>query len=292
MIAAWPTPIQTQLQRARMTMGQIAETITGRDYLSHSQISAYQSCPLKWWFSYVAQARPEFISAAMLFGSSIHSAVQRHLEALIAHDQPPTLDELMTAYRDHWQAESNSIPVRFGKTDNFESLTNTAKETLKEFLASPYAHPEGEILGIEETLRIQLADDLPDLVAKVDLIEYRRDELVITDYKTSRSMWTPDTAFDHAEQLVLYGHAAQPIARDLKVKTRLQFVVLTKTKKPQVDSFQIEYGLDPVERTRTVVRHVFRAMKAGMIYPAPSTMNCGGCPFQKRCKSWHRETGR
>ena len=37
-----------------LTPNQIAERLTGRDYLSYSAISTYQRCPLRYFFVYVA----------------------------------------------------------------------------------------------------------------------------------------------------------------------------------------------------------------------------------------------
>jgi CRISPR/Cas system-associated exonuclease Cas4 (RecB family) len=270
---------------------ELAQALTGRPYISHSEITAFQACPLKHYFAYVEHAEPEILSAAMLVGTCTHAAIQRHLEARMASDSLPTVDELMDTYRQTWKLDAEKVPeIQFARDDTAETLEGTARQMLETFLASPFAQPTGNLIGIEETLHVKLADDLPDLCGRVDVIEHRPDvgELVITDYKTTRSMWSPDTADEHSQQLLLYAHAVAPLARDLDAKVRLQFIIITKGKTPKIDALPVEINPDRVERTRTVVRRVFMAMQAGVVYPAPSAMNCNGCAFRQRCEKWHR----
>src|ERR1700676_1536124 len=56
----------------------LAEQITGRSYLSHSQISLMRSCPRKFAFRYVEKADSDFIPSSLIFGGSIHTALELH----------------------------------------------------------------------------------------------------------------------------------------------------------------------------------------------------------------------
>ncbi len=272
--------------RYRPEPNEIAQALTGRPHLSYSEIRTFQACPLKWHFQYVEQAEPEQISAAMVMGSSIHAAIEHHLACVLASDETPSLDQLMEVYRNRWQEEATTVPLQFGRSDTAESLNATARRMLEQFQASSYANPEDQIIGIEEPMRIRLADDLPDLAARVDLITLKEGELTITDFKTARSMWNPDTAEEHAEQLVLYGHTSGPMARSLGASMQLRFVVLTKAKAPKINELPIQANPNRVARSTAVIRQVFQAMQSGNVYPAPSAMSCTGCPFQKRCEAW------
>jgi CRISPR/Cas system-associated exonuclease Cas4 (RecB family) len=112
----------------------------------------------------------------------------------------------------------------------------------------------------------------------------------VTDFKTTRSMWSRDTAQEHAEQLHLYAEAGKPIAEDLGLRVKLRFVILTKAKFPKVEALEIKIDPERVKRSRLIVRHVFQAMQSGLVFPSPSAMNCSGCPFKNRCGRWHVET--
>ena len=272
----------------RIAPNDIAEMLTGRPHVSFSEISTYQACPLKWQFQYVEKATPESVSAAMLLGSCVHEVIHRHFEGVMADEQTPAIDELMGVYQARWDNESQSIPVQFAQKQDAESMTATARRMIEQFLASPHARPEGEIIGLEEPFRVGLDPDLPDLAGTVDMITRHGDELVVTDFKTARSMWTEESADDHAEQLTLYSQGCRPIARNLEALIRLQFIVITKTKEPKVEAFRVDVDEDRVRRSKAIIRQVFRAMQTGVVYPAPSLMGCSGCPFQRRCGAWHR----
>ena len=42
------------------------------DHVSHSSISCFQQCPLKWKFRYVDKLEEDFKGVALVFGSSVH----------------------------------------------------------------------------------------------------------------------------------------------------------------------------------------------------------------------------
>src|SRR5205807_1349330 len=102
------------------------------------------------------------------------------------------------------------------------------------FLNSPLASPKGTILGIEEELRVVLDVDLPDVLAKVDLVTQREDGIHVVDFKTSRSRWTEQKAQESAEQLLLYRASVGRLSRHLDMPVKLHFAILTKHKPPLV----------------------------------------------------------
>ena len=273
-----------------LSPGEIAKAITGRDYLSYSQVSLFQACTLKWYFTYVAKVEPEMIAAALLMGSSVHAAIQHHLECQLAAETQPSLDQLMVVFHQNWKEQAGATPVEFSREENTKTQAEMARRMLESFRASPYSLVKGQTLGIEETLRVSLDRALPDLLAKVDLIEAVDHQLVVTDFKTARSMWNRDTAEEHAEQLHLYAEAVQTIAEDFQVPVKLRFVILTKAKSPRVESIDIKAEPSRVQRSIEIIKSVFNAMQTGVVYPSPSTMNCIGCPFKIRCKSWHKKS--
>lgn len=266
---------------------ELALALTGRPYISFSEISTYQACSLKWHFQYVERAPREKTSAALILGGLVHEAIQQYLQALLSANKTPSMDELMRLFRRRWKDESQAAPVEYSANQTANDVEATAKRMLEGFFASAASKPAGRIIGIEETFSILLAPDLPQLVGATDMITHEEGNLIVTDFKTARSMWSEEIVKQHAEQLSLYSLAASPIAKDLKAGVRTRFVVITKAKEPKIATFEIDISPDRVNRSRVISRRVFHAMQAGLVYPSPSAMNCAGCPFQKRCESWH-----
>mgnify|MGYP006272316929 CR=1 FL=1 len=266
----------------------VAESITGRPYLSWSQVSGFRGCPRAFAYRYVERAEPAFVSSNLLFGGAIHAALQAHFEARMA-GADLSLDELADAYRDAWAGrleEQGDLPVRYGEGEDAETLAASARGLLEAFLGSDLASPESPIIGVEETLSGALADDLPDLLAVVDLIHGDGEGLRVLDFKTSRSKWGEARVAEAAEQLRLYQVMSRHLTGD-GAAIRLAFGVLVKTKTPSVQVLDVPETAADAGQLAETIRPVWRAMQLGVDYANPSMTGCGGCPFRDRCPA-HR----
>ncbi len=131
------------------------------------------------------------------------------------------------------------------------------------------------MIGIEETLRETIIQGRPEFLGIVDLVFASGGTLVIRDYKTSRSKWNQGTAELSADQMLLYSELVKSLLPDIEVK--LEFAVITKTKSPTVELFQIDADENLIERTKQVASCTLEAIESGVFYPNQSAMNCGGC---------------
>jgi putative RecB family exonuclease len=262
---------------------EVAKSLTGRDYISWSAISTFRTCPLKYKFRYVDGLPEESVSAALVFGTGIHTAIEQHFQAILAGDAQPDVEKLMFAYRSAWLPHDPDA-VSFGSKETRESLDDLAARMLTAFLASEYAGVNGRVLGVEEEIRGMLVEGVPDLYGRIDLLTEDSDSLVITDIKTSRGKWSPEQVKDSGEQLMLYSHLASEISPGKKIATR--FLVLTKTKDPVIEEHVRE--VEPVNAKRTLagVERVWRAIESGVFYPAPSVVACSGCGYREACRAW------
>lgn len=279
-----------QSRASSPTPNEIAHAMTGRPHVTYSEVRSFQSCPLKWKYQYVDRVMPERLSAAMLLGSGIHAAVELHFESLLAAVPPPDVDRMMVAFQTCWETDAVKAEVQYSRGQDESAIMATARRMLEEFAASPLADPLGEIVGVEESFKVHLGDDLPSLAGRVDMItlDRQKNELTITDFKTARSVWSQANAIEQSDQLVLYAQGCESIARDFGADVTLRYVVVTKTKQPKIDAITVPYDRSRVLRSQAIIRQVFSAMKVGSVYPVPSPMNCSTCSFVKRCAHWHR----
>jgi putative RecB family exonuclease len=262
---------------------EVAKKLTGRDYVSWSAISTFRTCPLKYKFRYIDGLPEESVSSALVFGTGIHSAVEQHFQAVLSGDPKPDLDALLFAYRSAWLPHDPDA-ISFGSTETRSSLDALASKMLTAFLNSPEASVQGRVLGVEEEIRGMLVEGVPDLFGRVDLLTEDSGSLVITDIKTSRGKWSQEQVEDSGEQLLLYSHLASEISPGNKITTR--FLVLTKTKEPVIEEHVREVEPVAVKRTLAGVERVWRAIEAGVFFPAPSTVGCAGCGYRMACRAW------
>jgi putative RecB family exonuclease len=260
-----------------------SQTSKPRDYLSFSAIRTYQSCPLRYWFRYVQGLPEKIVSASLVFGSAIHRAIQLHHQFLLEGNGPPDLDALVAAYREEW-SERQGEGIKFSKDNDRASLDSLAVRMLVAFRQSDLAIPQGRILGVEEEVRGEIVPGIPELLARLDLITETPEELVISDWKTSRSRWSRDQVEDSAEQLLLYSRLVRDWAPGKRL--RIEFAVLTKTKAVAIERHSLPANGVQVSRIVRVVERVWRAIEAQHFYPSPSPMACPSCPFRDPCRKW------
>jgi len=254
-----------------------------RDYVSYSALSTYRRCPLSYYFKYVLGLPEETVSASLVFGTSIHRALEHHFRELMVGSPAPTADELLVEYEVGW-AERSDQTVIFSQGETRTTLNALARRMFSAFLASDAAVPGGRIVGVEETLRGEFVPGMPDLLGRVDLMVEAEDGLLIGDWKTSRSKWSAAQVEDATEQLLCYAALASDFAPRKPI--RLELTVLTKTKDVQVDQHHAVADVRGIDRARRVAEHVWQAIEAGHFYPAPSPMNCGNCAFRRPCRKW------
>ncbi len=252
------------------------------DHISYSSISAFQTCPLKWHFRYQLGLPERTIASSLVVGSCLHRAVQYRFEQLMM-GREPDLDALLAVFQDEWEAFEGKN-IRYGAGESRDEIGQMADKLLKEFLKSEFARPQGDIIGVEEELRGEVVPDCPELLARVDLIVDRGNELVVSDFKTSRCSWNDFKVEDQAPQLFLYSELVKQMAGDKPIK--LAFAVLTKTKVPVLTVHDVPLDPHQVERTKRTVERVWQAIQGGRFYPVPSPFNCGTCPYREPCRKW------
>ena len=257
--------------------------LPGRDYISFSAISSFQRCPLAFKFRYVDQIPEEVVSASLVFGGAIHSAVELHFNELMAGNPAPDLDTLLDSFQVTWR-ERDTTEIRFNKGEDENTLGNLAERMLGAFQKSSCATPTGRILGVEEELRGEIVPGVPELLGRIDLVVENDDEVVVTDWKTSRSRWSADQALDNSDQLLLYSELVRSLVPGKLLRT--QFLVITKTKSPSVEVHAVPVSPARLDRTKRTIERVWQAIETGNFFPTPNAMICTGCPFKGACRDW------
>ncbi|MEI7835661.1 MAG: PD-(D/E)XK nuclease family protein [Planctomycetota bacterium] len=283
MIQAQTTIRKTNVLATPRPANELAVSITGRPYISWSQISCFRRCPAQYAFRYAKRVPPEFLPEALKFGSAVHSAIETFCRGLMEGIELSAA-ELQQAYRLNWDDPKDSaVPIKFNKGQDAATLYDLAGRMLEAFLDSPLAKPSGRILAIEETVCGSVDDELPDVLARVDMVHADREFLHVVDYKTSRSRWNETKAAEAAEQLILYRDLMGGMAKSLGKPVCLGFGVITKAKNPVAEYLPVFDRPGHMERLVGTIRQVWSAVVAGNFYPNPSPMNCSTCSYKGRC---------
>jgi RecB family exonuclease len=254
-----------------------------RDYVSFSAISLFQRCSLRYFFRYIAQLPEESVSASLVFGRSIHRAIEFHYSELLAGNGSPDRDTLLAEFNESWE-ETPPERINYPKTDTRDSLGSLADRMIDAFQQSDLAQPSGRVLGVEEELRSKIIDGVPDVLARLDLLVQDADGLTVTDFKTAKNAWSADQTTDSGEQLLLYSELVRQRFPGWPI--RLEFIVFKKAKTVTVARHVVAMDSARLNRTKRIVQRVWRAIEAGNFFPSPSPMNCNTCPFRDPCRRW------
>lgn len=258
-----------------------ARVLTGRDYLSWSQITCMQRCPQQFLYRYIEPAEPAFVVQALKFGSCFHAALETFFRARM-EGLTPSGEELLAAYCQQWKAdEPASPPVRFNDGWDANCLEQLAEAMLTAFLDSELAGPQGDVIAVEETLTETLCADLPDILCRVDQIVQVGKTLILRDFKTARNRWSEQKVATQSGQLLLYHRlVGQRLGEE---DIQLRFGVVTKGRSPAVQDLPVPVQPDRIDSLIGIIRSVWAAIGAGSFYPTPSAMVCNSCPWRQRC---------
>jgi len=134
------------------------------------------------------------------------------------------------------------------------------------------------VVAVEEPFALQLADHLPEVQGRIDLIERLADgRHVLTDFKTAKSRrWLT------ADQLVLYREAARALGLAGPERLGVRYVLLLKTASPSVEVLDVPIAHGSLERLISTYRSVWQDIERGASSPRPG-WQCRTCQWARYC---------
>jgi putative RecB family exonuclease len=276
-----------------MTRKQALQDFQSELHISYSQIFTYLACSLKYQFQYVEQRPHERVSIALMFGSAIHSAIERYYRSLKENGVPDLLWQIQDFFQDHLNADLNSrdIPILYKKeTPDRESTIQMGKGLLKVFY-------EGidltgfEVTGIELPLTARLfnEDGQPmDMIVTgiIDLLlKDVQGNIIAIDNKTAKQPYAQATV-DEDLQLTSYAYllASNKIVFPT-ADVYCRFDVMRKLKTPKFEQHYTIRTAAQRRRFAKLTNAILAGIDARIFIPNKSWM-CGDCQFAKACEAW------
>ncbi len=267
----------------RFTQRRSCTAGSARPHWSYSQISQFLRCPLQYYFERILKLERPFIPAAMALGSAVHEGLaeyHRHLQV----NEPVPADLVQETFLNAWQASEDRQPVQFREKDTKDELLAQGIGLLELYLQEP---PPQNIVAIEEPMLVPLFTSSGEclekpLMAVLDLLNRDDHGLVVNEYKTSGRRYS-ELETEMMLQATSYAAAVQ---HKYDERPGVRYVILVKTKKPQVQYLETIRTDADINRLGDIVQTIERAIQAEVFYPVESTMNCSGCPFYRQCREW------
>jgi len=259
----------------------VAQSITGRPYLSWSQVQQYSMCPRAFAYKYVDHAAPAFVPSSLVFGSAMHEAFAKVHESQMQGSAVPTVAELTQGVQELFRAER--LPLRYGKTETQATLAELSQRMVESFLASPHSTPVGEAVLIEDRISGIVDPAIPPIEGKVDHVRIGADGgLILRDYKTTRSKWNEAKVEESAPQLRLYATLLNKELDGWQSVNQLEFVTVTKAKKPVVQLHEVRIRPESVQACVDQIGEIWHGIEQG-VFPTRPGWQCQSCPFAYQC---------
>lgn len=240
-------------------------------YLSYSQLSTFETCPLQYKYRYIVKL-PVPPSAALTFGDTMHRVVKSFYD-LARAGKSPTKETLLVLLDTHWSS------LGYGGKDLEARYKQKGKDLLTGFFEKGY-DPTRLPTALEEPFKIRITPKLT-LGGRIDRIDTLPDgSIEIIDYKTGQAPKARDVGKD--KQLTVYALSA------------MQEGVYQRPPEKVFVSFYFFEGQEKFTATRslqevTAVKEEIAA-KAGVISrsdfrPTPGK-HCDFCEFRLICEAW------
>ncbi|MDD5499564.1 MAG: PD-(D/E)XK nuclease family protein [Candidatus Nanoarchaeia archaeon] len=243
---------------------------------SHSSISTFNQCPLKFKMRYIDKITPELKKTIEAFmGGIVHEVLQELYESVM-EKRIPGFDEvqesLINKWKNSWDDEIQIIKEGMKKENYFES----ALRFLKNYYEKCHPFNEGEIIGIEQEVRIIIKGK--ELIGYIDRLEKKGDEYHIIDYKTNNWLKSQEE-LDEDKQLAIYQIAVMEKFCTDKVVLNWHFLnfnelMQSKRTKEQINELKDELfkKINEIESEKE-----FKACKSRL---------CDWCEYKKQCPAF------
>lgn len=195
---------------------------------SHSRLSTFETCPLRYKFSYIDKIKREEEGIEAFLGSRFHEVMERLYRDL--KFKPYSLKELLESYETRWDKEYNDAIVITKKDRTVQDYKIIGQKCIEDYYKKYRPFDQSRVLGLEREILIDLNGDGKYKVRGfIDRVAQAQDDTYeIHDYKTGGNL-PEQKHFDADRQLALYQIGINNIWPDVgKTKLIWHYVVFDK----------------------------------------------------------------
>jgi DNA helicase-2/ATP-dependent DNA helicase PcrA len=245
-----------------------------REYISYSQIRLYQTCPKKYYFTYIKEIETP-INDKIFLGTVFHSIVEYYLREKISNREPEK-EVLLNRFKEQFQESQKEQEINW---------IAPAGETRKRGLAFVRHFLKEIALDIKPLMvEKELIGDLPDLDVKlkgiIDLVET---DFSITDFKTTTAKWSKNRVKQSYLQMQIYRYLFEQAFGE--VVSHLNFRIIYSKNAVNIKNQKISVKAPDLDcgKMFDIIKYVVESIKNGVFYKNES-FACGYCEFKDICR--------
>ena len=244
---------------------------------SHSRLSAFEQCALKFKFKYIDKLEPEIKQSIEGFlGNRVHDTLEWiYKQALIG--KTPELDDVIEFYITSWNKEYSSDIRIVNNELNAEHYFNKGIKFLLDYFSQNYPFKDNTV-AVEKLIQVDLGKDGKYKVqGYIDRLVHNKDTNIfeIHDYKTGQLKSQEEV--DNDRQLALYSIGIKDSFENVN-EVRLIWHYLDFNKKMQSKRTD-----EQLEQLKQDIIQLIDKIESATEFPANPSILCRWCEFRKYC---------
>ncbi|MDE1848992.1 MAG: PD-(D/E)XK nuclease family protein [Nanoarchaeota archaeon] len=250
---------------------------------SHSRLSSFEQCRLKYKFQYIDKIIPEIEKTVEAhLGSIVHKTLE-WLYSEVKEKRIPSMDEMIVYYSKSWIEEYSPELIENNGRDE-KHYFNKGVQYLLDYY-NRYRPFDDNTLEVEKEIFIDL-DEKGEFKIRgfIDRLAYnlKTGEYEIHDYKTSNTM-PKQEKIESDRQLALYSIAVKEMfGKDKGVRLIWHYLFFNK----RIESKRTEEQLD---RLKKETLELIRAIERTTEFPPNKSHLCNWCAYKPICPAWKNE---
>jgi len=245
---------------------------------SHSKLSSYEQCPLKYRFAYIDKIKIEGRSSIEAYlGTRVHECLE-HLYRDMQFEKKNTLIELLSFYDERWEAEWNDDIIINKKDYTRDNYHQMGRRFITDYYSRHHPFEDGRTILLEGKINISLDEtEQPHIIGYIDrLVQRREGHYEVHDYKTNSSLPTQKDA-DQDRQLALYAIGVRQRFPDaINIDLIWHYLAFDKF----IKSHRTEEELSELKEE---IKLLISEIESCTDFPPKVTRLCDWCDYQAVC---------
>lgn len=253
-----------------------------RKFYSHSRISCFEQCPLKFKFRYIDKIFPDIEkSIEAHLGGAVHDALEwLYLE--VRDGRVPAIDDVMVKYSEAWKKDFSPNLIIVKQEFTAKDYFNKGIKFLLDYYTRHQPFQDGT-LELEKEIRIRLDENGNYMIRGfIDRLAKNPEtgELEIHDYKTGNSLPSQEK-IDTDRQLALYALAIKELFGH-ENEVCLVWHYLAHDKK--ICSRRTNQQLQELKHNTL---EQIKKIESATEFPHNKGILCDWCEYKQMCPAWN-----
>lgn len=233
--------------------------------ISRQVVDDYYTCPKKFYYIHVVRI-PLMENHALMFGTAVHSAINRHLTRRM-RGEPVSLEQILLDFKTAFHN------VGFVSVEHEQLRYAAGKEALTQFFIKDQSEPLPTAL--ESTFEFALGNTV--IYGRYDAIYGEGESTTIYDFKTGevKTQEDADRRVKESTQMMIYA-----------LSWYKRFGIVPKTTLYFIESglkSEIVFDMKKLEETEEMIVETVAGIKSNDMTPKPDMFSCRFCPFNTIC---------